>query len=129
SFRIYVILNNDKFKKLEILLKNKFLLLLIFFFVALVSLLLSIGQILDPVVQQTKTIKIDSNEVEKYYICTSKDNITSAVYFILVIIDGIIIFTGIYISKEIKSVASEFYESVHITYALYCKCYFIILFL
>ena len=121
---------------MEILLKDKFLLLIIFFFVALVSLLLSIGQIFDPVVQQTKTIKIDSNEVEKYYICASKENILDTVYFILILLNAIIVFTGIYITKEIKSVASDFYESTHITYALYCNyhvlkiyiCIYIIIF-
>ncbi|OUM63294.1 hypothetical protein PIROE2DRAFT_10193, partial [Piromyces sp. E2] len=126
SFRIYVILNNEKFKRLEIILKDKFLLLIIFLFVAVVSLLLSVGQIFDPVIQQTKTIKIDSNEVEKYYICASKGNILNSVYFILIILNASVVFTCIYITKKIKSVASDFYESTHITYALYCKYYILI---
>ncbi|ORX79594.1 hypothetical protein BCR32DRAFT_294346 [Anaeromyces robustus] len=119
SFRIYVILNNDKFKKIELFIKGKFLLLVILLVVAIASMILSVGQIYDPLLTQTKSIKIDSNEIEKYYICSGKENTSTIIYVILLIMNGIIIFSCTYITNKIKTVASDFYESTHVTYALY----------
>jgi len=83
--------------------------------------LLSIEQILDPQIRHTKTLKIDLDETEKYYICRGKGNIPKTISFTIVLINDILIFTSSYFTNEIKPVASNFYESIHITYALYCK--------
>ncbi|ORX79595.1 periplasmic binding protein-like II [Anaeromyces robustus] len=73
-----------------------------------------------PIIRKSKTVKIDSMEIEKFYICGNKEDFSRIIYVILMIIHIIIIITGWYISIKIKTFASNFHGSRNINKIFHC---------
>ena len=81
---------------------------------SIVSILLLIIQIIDPFVRKARTIRLDSNEIERFYICGNKKNYSYIIYTIIALINCITHFGGWYLASKTKSVALNFYESCNI---------------
>jgi len=80
----------------------------------------------DPLKRKSKSVKIDSNEIEKFYICRSKKKISSIIYLLLTVIYISIITIGCYLSNKIKNISSKkkFNQSENISRVFHCNYYF-----
>ncbi|ORX56618.1 hypothetical protein BCR36DRAFT_164450 [Piromyces finnis] len=114
SLRICIILNYCRIKFVNILIKKKVLIFIFVSIIIIIVLLLSLAQIIDPIERKTRIIRLDDIEIERFYVCENKNKYSLIIYGIIAIISFIINLSGWYISKKIKSVALNFYESINI---------------